>query len=577
MSGVCNFVHAAPQDHPLEKDMVLVPAGPFKFGTNKTDDAAEALSMGVPKPWYADEKPEQTIFLKSFYIDRYEVTNQRFKRFVDDVYSEIPPQGWNGVDFPEGTAEHPVTGVNWYDASNFCQWAGKELPTEKQWAKAARGKSGREYPWGDTFNPDYANLPDRAGSKKKVQAVGSFPKGATPLGIHDLVGNVWEWTADDYAAYKGSDYTSPNIGAGYKTLRGASVADLGHFPGAMYAIALKQYARAGFRQIANPENAAPDVGFRCVSNSMPQQESKSEALKQLTQSKTTNSGNSEAPSSIASSTVSGDTSATQTQSLGNPFQAKPNLPSGIIALVVLSFVAGVFSFLSPCTLPILPAYFAVTAQADRARMGLMSIAFFCGLATLFVMMGASASFLGQYLRDYLFSITTGSGILIALFGVMTLFGKGFSGASFQGRPTSSFVGYFLFGAAFALGWTPCVGPILSGILLLAASDKTIMQGAALLFFYAMGLGLPLIMIATLCSRLPKGHLFWRILRGKGWEVTVAGKTLLLHSTNIATGILLIGLGYALAMGYMTYVNSLIPIEVQLWFSEFEDAVLHWFL
>jgi cytochrome c-type biogenesis protein len=261
----------------------------------------------------------------------------------------------------------------------------------------------------------------------------------------------------------------------------------------------------------------------------------------------------------------------------NPFAPKPNLPdSGILVLTLLAFVAGVFSFLSPCTLPILPAYFAVTAQTDRARMGMMSLAFFFGLASLFVAMGASASVLGQLLRDYMFQISQIGGGIVVIFGVMTLFGKGFSGASFQGKPTSTFIGFFLFGATFALGWTPCVGPILSSILMLAASEKTVLQGMNLLFFYAVGLGLPLILVATLCGNLPKSGMFWTLLRGKGWDILIAGKTIFLHTTNLFSGILLIILGIVLATGYMTYINSLIPIEVQLWFSEFEEGVLHWF-
>ena len=567
----------SPKNLALEGDMVLIPAGPFKFGTNKTDDEAEALSMGIPKPWYVDEGPEQTAFLKSFYIDRFETTNRRFKVFVDAVYSKIPPKGWKGTDYPAGQADFPVTGVTWFDAANFCQWAGKELPTEKQWAKAARGKEGREYPWGNEFQTGLANLPSKAGSKTYPVAVGSFPKSATPLGIHDLVGNVWEWTADDYQAYKGSAFTSPDLGVGYKTLRGASASDIGHFPGPLYVRALEKFARAGFRQYADPESSSEDVGFRCVSNEMPAQMSKSQALAEMAKKPAPALGKSNIE--VTKKPVEGGKSGgslKSTSALDSPFQAKSNLPSSLMAVIILSFVAGLFSFLSPCTLPILPAYFAITAQAERARMSLMSVAFFCGLATLFVLMGASASFLGQFLRDYIFSITQFSGALIAVFGVMTLFGKGFSGATFQGRPASSFLGYYLFGAAFALGWTPCVGPVLSGILLLAASDRTVTQGALLLFFYAMGLGLPLIVIATFCSRLSKGHLFWRILRGKGWEVKVAGRTIFLHTTNLASGVLLVALGYALAMGYMTYINSLIPIEVQLWFSEFEESVLHWF-
>ena len=99
----------------------------------------------------------------------------------------------------------------------------------------------------------------------------------------------------------------------------------------------------------------------------------------------------------------------------------------------------------------------------------------------------------------------------------------------------------------------------------------------LLFFYAVGLGLPLIFIATLCGNLPKNGLFWRILRGKGWDLNLAGHTVSLHTTNIFSGLLLIVLGMALGMGYITYINSLIPIEIQIWFSDIEEKVLHLFM
>ncbi len=280
---------------------------------------------------------------------------------------------------------------------------------------------------------------------------------------------------------------------------------------------------------------------------------------------------------LSSSPTPSSSSSPPTLSL-NPFKAKPILPqSGMLVLIFLAFVAGVFSFLSPCTLPILPAYFAITAQTDRAHISRMSIAFFMGLATLFMAMGASASVLGQVLRDHLSSLTTIGGIVVILFGIMTLFGKGFSGANFQGKPASTFMGFFLFGATFAVGWTPCVGPILSGILILAATDKTILQGMNLLFFYAVGLGLPLIIISTFFGQLSKESLFWRVLRGKGWEFRFGNHVLFWHTTNLFSGLLLIALGIALAMNYLTYFNSLIPIEIQIWFSDFEEKVLHWFM
>ena len=557
----------AEHDHSLEGDMVYIPPGPFLFGTDKKDEAAEALSIGIPKPWYADETPQQKIFLKGYYIDRYEVTHKRYKKYIDDLEA-VPPTNWQGANFPKDKDNEPVTYVSWFDAANFCQWAKKKLPSEKLWERAARGKEGYQYPWGDTFQEKWANLADRPGSKNKPVKVGSFPKSVSPEGVHDLIGNVWEWVDDDYQPYKGSTYQSEYYQAGLKILRGHSASDIGHFPGALYDQAIMKFARSGYRQYSSADQPAPDVGFRCVSTSQPA------AMKATTAAFEKTSTAFSKPS-IPSSPEKQPTPAKSAPL--NPFQPKPNLPdSGIVALTLLAFIAGVFSFLSPCTLPILPAYFAVTAQSDRTRMGLMSLAFFFGLASLFVAMGASASALGQILRDYMFQITQIGGGIVGVFGVMTLFGKGFSGASFKGKPASTFIGYYLFGATFALGWTPCVGPILSSILMLAASEKTVSQGMLLLFFYAVGLGLPLIAIATVCGNLPKDGLFWTLLRGKGWDLTIGGKTFFLHTTNLFSGILLIALGIVLATGYMTYINSLIPIEVQLWFSQFEETVLHWF-
>ena len=559
------------RDNPLEGDMVKIPAGSFSFGTDQKDDTAEALSLGIPKPWYADENPSQKIFLKSFYIDRHEVTNRRYKIYLEDV-GAIPPLNWSKNNFPEGKSNYPVTGVSWFDANNFCRWAGKKLPTEKQWEKAARGEGGNQYPWGNEFKADHANLSPKAGSQNPVGPVGSHPSGATSLGVMDLIGNVWEWVEDDYAPYKGSVYRSEYFGGDYKVIRGQSARDIGHFPGATYLAALEKFSRAGYREFSVADQSAEDVGFRCTSDEMPQ------AVRQVSIAPTPSPvGGGPNPLTLSESSPSSSPSSAATFD-SNPFSATPSLPqSGMLVLIFLSFLAGAFSFLSPCTLPILPAYFAITAQADRARMGFMSIAFFLGLASLFVAMGASASFLGSVLRDYLFSLTTAGGVIVSIFGVMTLFGKGFSGAGFQGRPASTFFGFFLFGATFALGWTPCVGPILSGILILAASDKTITQGMALLFFYAVGLGLPLILIAIFCGHLPKNGLFWRVLRGKGWDIQFAGHTLFLHTTNLFSGFLLIALGIALAMGYITYINSLIPIEIQVWFSVIEEKVLHWFM
>jgi len=582
-----SWAHNDGPDNPLEGDMVFIPAGQFVFGTNQTDETGLGASMGIPKPLYRDAHPEQKPFLKGFYIDRLEVTNSRYQKFLKDLpthpdYKPLietlgyysPPKGWQKTQFPKGLDDYPVVWVTWFDAANFCQWAGKRLPTEKEWERTARGTQGRAYPWGNEFERDRANLPNKIGSKVTLSKVGAFPKGANPEGVEDLIGNAWEWVDGDYVPYPKNRFRFDDFDQGYKVIRGTSVSDIGHFPGEFYAQVLKEFARAGYRQYADPDQGASDVGFRCVSSNAPK------ALGESASSQNPRARNMPDPGrNLFGGSAETSKSAPEAgpKTSFNPFEPESTLPkSGILILSLLSLLAGLFSFLSPCTLPILPAYFAITAQTSRGRMTLNSFAFFCGLAALFVVMGASASVFGSILRDYLDSLTYWGGVLIVVFGVMTLAGKGFSGATFKSAPTATLAGYFFFGATFAMGWTPCVGPVLTGILILAASDKTVLQGMTLLFFYAVGLGSPLILIASICSHLSKDGWFWRLLRGKAWDIKIGKHTFLLHTTNIFSGLLLVFLGIALAQGYLTYFNSLIPIELQIWFSGFEEKVLHWF-
>ena len=181
--------------------------------------------------------------------------------------------------------------------------------------------------------------------------------------------------------------------------------------------------------------------------------------------------------------------------------------NGIAVLIPITFLAGLLSFLSPCTLPILPAYFAFTFQAKREQVTLMSIAFFCGLATTMVLFGASATALSRFLFSYLTLLTSLGGILIIGFGIMSFFGIGFSGIQMLNRPASGVLGSFLYGATFSLGWSACVGPILGALLtLLATQGIAIAQGALLAFVYALGLGTPLIVISI--STPPA----WRVVR-----------------------------------------------------------------
>ncbi len=230
--------------------------------------------------------------------------------------------------------------------------------------------------------------------------------------------------------------------------------------------------------------------------------------------------------------------------------------NGIAVLIPITFLAGLLSFLSPCTLPILPAYFAFTFQAKREQVTLMSIAFFCGLATTMVLFGASATALSRFLFSYLTLLTSIGGILIIGFGIMSFFGIGFSGIQMLNRPASGVLGSFLYGATFSLGWSACVGPILGALLtLLATQGIAVAQGALLAFVYALGLGSPLIVISSFFGRLGNGSRFWQLIKGRAFTITLAGKELHLHSTSMASGALLIVMGMLLASGNLATISS----------------------
>jgi cytochrome c-type biogenesis protein len=263
--------------------------------------------------------------------------------------------------------------------------------------------------------------------------------------------------------------------------------------------------------------------------------------------------------------------------LSNGQAASPAVSANLFVLLPAAFAAGVLSFLSPCTLPILPAYFAFSFQADRKNVVMMTVVFFLGLATTLTLLGASATALSLLLLQHLRQLTLIGGLVVMAFGVMSLLGKGFAGPQFQDRPATTVIGSYLYGATFALGWTACVGPILGAILtLLATQGAGIAQGAVLAFVYALGLGAPLIVVSALFSRLGRGTRFWQILKGRGFEVKVGGQTLYLHTTSILSGLLLIGMGYLLASGQLTFITQFAAgSDISLWVVDMEENLRMW--
>ena len=184
--------------------MVYIPAGEFVFGANDGDPC---------------ESPAQVVFLPDFYLDKTEVTNWAYKKFVDETGHQKPLH-WQGGTIPPGLEDHPVVWVSWEDAVAYAEWAGSRLPTEMEWEKAARSTDGRIYPWGNRFDPKRANAWE-AGIHGTAP-VGSFPDGNSPYGVLDMAGNAAEWVSDQFKPYPNATALLPEYSREIRVLRGGS-------------------------------------------------------------------------------------------------------------------------------------------------------------------------------------------------------------------------------------------------------------------------------------------------------------------------------------------------------------------
>jgi formylglycine-generating enzyme required for sulfatase activity len=217
---------------------VLVPAGSFIMGD---DEVA----------------PRREIYLDAFYIDRYEVTTGRYAKFLASTGSVRPPDEWDELDLNRGD-ELPVVGVDWNDATAYCKWAGRRLPTDAEWEKAARGTDERRYPWGNespTF--ERTNFQNSAPTAYDggLEKVGSHPAGRSPFGVHDLAGNANEWVSDWYSeSFPSADVRNPK---GPETGKARVIRGGGRFEPAERILATKRYS-------GTPEVRANDIGFRCA-------------------------------------------------------------------------------------------------------------------------------------------------------------------------------------------------------------------------------------------------------------------------------------------------------------------------
>jgi formylglycine-generating enzyme required for sulfatase activity len=242
------------------KGMVKVPAGEFEFRVVGTEiEGFNWEGLDVQYPWENSPRRHHTHMLRmdSFWMDRHPVTNAEFKQFLDatryhpkDDFNFL--KDWKDGSYPAGWEKKPVTWVSLEDARAYAAWAGKRLPHEWEWQYAAQGSDGRTYPWGGEWNDAAVPVPDKGRELSPPDAVDAHPLGASPFGVMDMVGNVWQWT-DEYV----DDHTRTAV------VRGGSLyqpqGSWWYFPQAY-----KNTEHSKYLLMSPSEDRAGTVGFRCV-------------------------------------------------------------------------------------------------------------------------------------------------------------------------------------------------------------------------------------------------------------------------------------------------------------------------
>ena len=196
---VASLSHIVEADSSAPENMILINAGGFVRGMDKAPakkSSQESNKLPVSKEAFEDESPARMIYLSSYYIDQYEVSNTEYKIFMRAT-DHTAPAYWDHRQL--NIPNHPVTGVNWYDANAYCRWNKKRLPTEAEWEKAARGPAGLIYPWGNSIDLKKANYSKGNTGKKMVTTpINSYPEGKSYYGAYNMAGNVFEWVQDWY-------------------------------------------------------------------------------------------------------------------------------------------------------------------------------------------------------------------------------------------------------------------------------------------------------------------------------------------------------------------------------------------
>lgn len=258
--GLLLAVLGDPRIDGSEPAMVDIPAGRSLMGipVDRVDHVvAEWAALGVERKWILKETPQHEVEVAAFRIGRFPVTNAEFLEYVLDTAPQERPSSWGHGCFPIAAANHPVYTVSPLEADGYCRWLSARtgrrfrLPTEAEWEYAATGGDGRQYPWGEEWDPARANTAEAG--PLTTTPVGMYPEGASPFGVLDLAGNVEEYVADEYRPYPGAAPIADDLvathGAEYRVARGGSFArhgDLarcarrhGWYPSAHYAMGFR--------------------------------------------------------------------------------------------------------------------------------------------------------------------------------------------------------------------------------------------------------------------------------------------------------------------------------------------------
>jgi len=241
-------------------DMVKIPEADFDFRVFGIEiEGFNDVGVDVQYPW--EDSPrrfhDHPMHVKSFWIDKYPVTNSQFKKFLDATHYH--PQDdlnflrdWKNATYPAGWDNKPVTWVSLEDARTYAAWAGKRLPHEWEWQYAAQGTDGRTYPWGNAWNADAVPVAEKGRTMRGPDAVDAHPLGASPFALMDLVGNVWQWTEEFQ-----DEHTRGGIlrGGSYYQPQGS----IWYFP---QAYKLDEHGK--LLMMAPSKDRSGALGFRCV-------------------------------------------------------------------------------------------------------------------------------------------------------------------------------------------------------------------------------------------------------------------------------------------------------------------------